>query len=139
MPGKIDNVMFSPCGVNCMVCYVHLKKKKPCKGCLFDDLDKPERCKSCEIKNCAKEKGLIYCFECTDFPCKRIVYLDKSYQKRYKVSLIENSKETHSQGFEYFFNKERKKLACSKCGGIISLHDKDCSECGNMIHSGKKE
>ena len=121
--------MFAPCGMNCLICYVHLKKKKPCKGCLCDDVDKSERCKNCEIKNCAKEKGIIYCFKCENHPCKRIINLDKSYQKRYQVSLIDNSKIINDNGFEFFFKKEKKRWNCSECGGVISLHDKECSEC----------
>jgi hypothetical protein len=133
MPEKIDNNMLAPCGMNCMVCCVHLKKKKPCRGCLCDDTDKPEICKSCEIKNCAKKREIIYCFKCEDFPCKRIVNLDKSYQKRYQASLIDNSKTIKDNGFEYFFKKEKKRWKCLECGGIISLHDKECSECGCKI------
>jgi len=133
MPEKIVASMFAPCGMNCMVCYVHLKKKKPCNGCLCDDTDKPERCKVCEIKNCAKEKGFIYCYHCADFPCKRISNLEKSYQKRYQVSLIDNSKTIMANGFEYFFEKEKERWQCTECGGVVSLHDKECSECGGKV------
>src|SRR4030042_3165397 len=103
MPENIDKIMFAPCGMNCMVCYVHLKKKKPCSGCLCSDAGKPERCKFCEIKNCAQEKGFIYCFKCKTFPCKRIKNLEKSYQTRYQVSLIDNSKIISDNGFDCFF------------------------------------
>lgn len=36
-PGKIDVVMFAPCGMNCFVCYKHCLHKKPCAGCLRGD------------------------------------------------------------------------------------------------------
>ena len=129
MPEIIDINMFAPCGMNCLVCYVHLKKKKPCSGCLCDNVDKPKRCKNCEIKNCVKEKGIIYCFKCENYPCKRIINLEKSYQKRYQVSLIDNSKKINDNGFESFLKKEKMRWNCSECGGVISLHDKECSEC----------
>ncbi len=135
MPEMIDTAMFSPCGMNCMVCSVHLKKKKPCKGCLFDDTDKTERCRICEIKKCAKEKGSIYCFTCTDFPCKSISDLDKNYQRRYHVSLIDNCTMIKTYGFDHFFKTEQEKWHCSICEGVISLHDKECSECGKKVNS----
>ncbi len=133
MPENIEIRMFAPCGMNCMGCYVHVKKKKPCNGCLLDDTDKPERCKFCEIKKCAKAKEIVYCFKCPEFPCKKIVNLDRSYQKRYQVSLIENSKKVSTIGFKPFLKQEREKWICSKCGGIISLHDRECSECERKV------
>lgn len=133
MPESIENFMFAPCGMNCMVCYVHLKKKQPCSGCLSSDTNKPERCKSCAIKSCAKEKSFVYCFDCIDFPCKRIKNLEKSYQKRYQVSLLSNSKHVKEEGFASFFEKEVSRWTCTECKGVISLHDKECSECGIKV------
>ncbi len=131
MPEKIDNQLFAPCGMNCMVCYVHLKDKKPCCGCLGDDNNKPERCKTCKIKSCAKEKGLTYCYECSEFPCKQIKNLEKSYNKRYNTSLIENSKKVQAVGIVAFEASEREKWICTICSGVISLHDAECSNCKN--------
>jgi hypothetical protein len=130
MPDKIDQKMFAPCGMNCMVCYVHLKNKKPCGGCMNSDINKPERCRLCKIKICAHEKQLRYCLECPDFPCLQIKNLDKSYRKRYGVSLIENSRGVSAEGFEFFFLKEKSRWSCTECGDIISLHDKECTGCG---------
>lgn len=121
--------MFAPCGMNCKVCYKHLKPKKSCKGCLSSDDDKPEHCKKCNIKNCVKEKGITYCFECADFPCKQIKNLDKSYIKRYGVSLVQNGITVKNDGLECFMMKEKEHWTCKKCSGIISLHDAECSEC----------
>lgn len=131
MPEKIENQLFAPCGINCMVCYVHLKDKKPCCGCLVDDNNKPERCKNCKIKNCTQEKGLIYCYECSEFPCKQIKSLEKSYNKRYNTSLIENSKKVKERGITAFEASEREKWICQICSGVISLHDAECSDCKN--------
>ena len=88
---NIDAIMFAPCGMNCKVCYKHCYHKKPCAGCLNSDKNKPEHCRKCKIKDCIKGKGLSYCFECSDYPCKLIKNLEKSYNKRYQASLMENS------------------------------------------------
>lgn len=129
MPDNIPSHFFAPCGINCKVCYVHLKEKKPCKGCLGEDDSKPEHCRNCKIKNCAREKSITYCYQCSDFPCKQIKNLEKSYNKRYETSLVDNSKIVAQQGIENFMTIETKKWKCNYCGGIISLHDKICSEC----------
>lgn len=133
MPSEIQESFFAPCGINCMVCYVHLKDKKPCSGCLGDKQHKPERCIVCSIKNCAQEKGFTYCYECTDFPCKRIKNLEKSYKKRYNISLIENSKMVKEKGIKAFQKDEQEKWKCNICAGVISLHDKICSNCHKTV------
>ena len=90
---------------------------------------KPERCKICEIKICAHEKGYDYCYECNDFPCKVLKNMEKSYTKRYATSLLGNSKIVKEKGIKHFESNEKVKWTCKKCNGVISLHDGVCSEC----------
>lgn len=135
MPKVIEDIMLAPCGMNCAVCYKHVgirKPAKPCEGCLKDDAHKPEHCRKCNIKSCVGEKGYTYCSECVDFPCRPIKNLEKSYNKRYSASLIENSKTAHEKGVAAFLEQDRKKWTCCKCGGAFSLHDGACSECDNQ-------
>lgn len=121
--------MFAPCGMNCMVCYRHCNHKKPCAGCLGSDAGKPEHCRRCDIKDCAGGRGLSYCFACPDYPCKRIRNLEKSYNRRYAASLMENSAAVQAVGLEAFLEGQRADFTCPACGGVISLHDAACSEC----------
>ncbi len=129
MPTIIDNIMFAPCGINCMVCYKHCNSKKPCIGCLAGDLGKTEHCRKCKIKDCVNKKELTYCFECVDFPCMLIKNLEKSYNKRYQASLIKNGLSVKEFGLVAFLTSDREEWTCSSCGGIISLHESRCSEC----------
>ena len=126
---NIDTSMFAPCGMNCLVCYKHCCHKKPCAGCLNSDKGKPEHCRKCKIKDCIKVKKLPYCFECSDYPCKRIKNLEKSYNKRYQKSLMENSEFVRQFGLEKFMDMQKEIYTCSQCGGIISIHNRECSEC----------
>ena len=125
----IEAVMFAPCGMNCMVCYKHCRHKKPCDGCLSGGAGKPAHCRACRIKDCARETGAAYCFDCPGFPCKSIKNLEKSYQKRYQASLLENSAFVRRHGLELFMEMQKEKYTCPKCGGVISLHDRACSDC----------
>jgi hypothetical protein len=129
MPSHIENSMLAPCGINCMVCYKHCHSKKICLGCLNHDHGKSTRCQNCCIKACAISKGHTYCYECSAFPCKQIKNLDKSYIKRYQVSLVENGHMAKALGVEAFMAFDRERWTCPNCGGIISLHDGECSEC----------
>lgn len=127
---KLNETMFAPCGMNCLVCYKHCYHKKPCYGCLQSDDGKPEHCRKCKIKDCVKEKTLQYCFECWEYPCKRLKYLEKSYRTRYGASLYENSLFVKENGLTKFMERQKQKYTCPECGGTISLHDRECSECG---------
>mgnify|MGYP002357261948 CR=1 FL=1 len=121
--------MFAPCGMNCKVCYKHCYSKKSCNGCMANNGNTPKHCRACKIKDCVKTHRLTYCFECMEFPCKLIKNIDKSYIARYHVSLIENSNKVKVTGLQKFMMEDKEKYTCSYCGGVISLHDKECSEC----------
>ncbi len=125
----IETIMFAPCGMNCKVCYKHCYTKKPCEGCLKSDEGKPEHCRKCKIKACVKQKGLTYCYECNEYPCKLIKNLEKSYNTRYGASLVENSRFVKANGLAVFMEQQKEKYTCPNCGGIISIHDSECSEC----------
>lgn len=134
---KIEEIMFAPCGMNCMVCYKHFYTKKPCGGCLKSDSGKPGHCRECKIKNCIKSQDIKYCYECGDYPCKQIKNLEKSYNTRYSVSLQANSNFVKENGLSEFMKEQKQKYTCPQCGGIISLHDCECSECGKTMDSTK--
>lgn len=124
----------APCGMNCQLCYQHLKKK-PCLGCRAHSENMPASCRACEIRSCADRQD-IYCFQCEEFPCKRIKALDKSYRTRYGVSLTEWGKMAEKQGVEAFLQEQLAQYTC-ECGGLISIHDGDCSKCGKQYPLGR--
>lgn len=133
MPQKMDISMFAPFGMNCMVCYKHCYHKKPCAGCLNSSKGKPEHCRKCKIKDCIKDKGVTYCFACFDYPCELITDLEKSYNKRYQASLIKNSEYVRQHGLEAFMEQQKETYTCPECEGILSIHDRECSECQEKL------
>jgi hypothetical protein len=85
-------VLTAPCGLDCFNCPTYegnitgewkirtsefLKipvEETPCKGCR----DEKGNCKfapnnHCTTWDCVHEKGVAYCHECTDFPCKLLM------------------------------------------------------------------
>ncbi len=131
--GSIDIEMFAPCGMNCTVCYKHChtrKIQKPCSGCMQENKSKPVHCRKCKIKDCVQLKEITYCYQCGDFPCRLIRNLEKSYNSRYDESLVENSEIVKGNGVFYFMETHSARYTCTECGGIVSLHDKVCTECG---------
>jgi hypothetical protein len=129
MPESLSTYFLASCGIDCAACYARLRLKNACPGCLSKAAGKPEHCRSCSIKACAKNRGLNRCYGCSDFPCSNIRRIDKRYLTRYGVGLIENGRKARAMGLREFMAAERKRWTCLECGGILNQHKRVCSEC----------
>lgn len=98
----------------------------------MSDENKPSSCRKCKIKNCVNEKEINFCYECSEYPCKILKRLDKSYQMRYKESLVKKMSIIETMGMDYYLEKERERLKCSECGHELNLHDKICHMCSKI-------
>lgn len=85
-------------------------------------------------------KGLIrFCYECKDFPCKRLKALDKRYRTKYHMSMIENLRAIKEHGIENFLRKEDDKWSCPDCGNMICCHNGLCLNCKiDILRQNKK-
>ena len=128
----INAQMIAPCGINCSVCFAHLRQKNQCPGCLSEDEEhKMNHCKKCSIRFCIGHdaEDFVYCSECSEFPCKKIINIDKRYVTKYHTSLINNLLEIKENGMEEFLADEQHKWTCPHCGGILSIHKDFCETC----------
>lgn len=132
----IQKKMIAPCGMNCSLCIAYQFrekdlnkqgfKRKYCPGCI----PRGENCSFtgglCELL----EKGTVrFCYECKEFPCKRLKALDKRYRTKYHMSMIENLEFIKEQGAESFLQKEEEKWRCPSCGEVICCHNGLCMNC----------
>ncbi len=135
-PSKTDivrAVLIAPCGMNCRLCRAYLREKNPCPGCRGEDRDKPKTRVLCYIKNCRKRANSRsgYCFRCDEFPCSRLLFLDKRYRTKYGMSMIGNLKNIRRSGIRSFIKSETKKWTCPSCGELICVHEPACVTCGH--------
>ena len=125
--------LIAPCGMNCRICIAYFgytmsgaKRKKKCMGCYPTG-------KSCSHlkKYCEKltRKKIGYCFECNDFPCKKLQRLDASYRQRFNMSMIDNLRNITQHGMKQFLQSQKLKYECPNCGGVVCVHDGKCYEC----------
>ncbi len=130
----LNSVLIAPCGINCGLCIGFQREKNSCAGCKTSLGKKPISCTNCFIKNCegiAKSK-MGFCFECNNFPCKRIKNLDKRYKVKYGLSVIENLNIIKTLGVNKFIKLEKEKWKCKECGAILCAHRDYCVKCGNQ-------
>jgi len=122
--------LIAPCGMNCGVCMAYLREKNKCPGCRIIDKNKPITRTQCKIKNCKvfKYKKVKFCFECKNFPCDKLQYIDKRYRTKY--NMIKNLENIKKLGIRKFVENEKIRWTCSKCNGIICVHKGFCVDCG---------
>lgn len=121
----------APCGMDCVLCEVRQREKKPCGGCSADDGNKPRHCVACAIRHCDLRKQNAFCFACGNFPCSRLKQLDSRYQRKYGVSLIENLRTMKNKGTEAFREAQEERWRCKNCGAMLCIHKATCPECGS--------
>lgn len=133
--------LLAPCGMNCALCYVHLREKKACEGCYGDPQKMPKHCMNCAIRGCEHRQGgaSAFCFECDQFPCKRLKGFDKRYQKSYQISLIENLQDIQKGGVEGFLRVQEQAYTCPVCGGIVCVQYDACLACHPEAAQTKKK
>jgi len=77
-----------------------------------------------------RERKIDCCFECKEFPCNRLKKLDERYRKkRWDTLFTQNLMEIKDKGIEEFLRHQEEKHCCTKCSGVISVHDKKCYDC----------
>lgn len=131
----METRLIAPCGMNCGICLAYLRDKRRCPGCLGEDINKSASCIQCIIKNCEviKQSQSKFCYECENYPCKRLKQLDKRYRTKYKMSMIENLENIKAAGLSVFIENEKERWLCKKCGGVICVHRGYCLQCGPIV------
>ena len=145
---QLTKELIAPCGMNCAVCSKYLAFVNNWKG---------SRCSSCRVRGqrCtylfAKCSGINnnivtinteFCFECEQYPCKEIKRMDKRYRDNYSVSTKDNLDNIKEQGIDKFREEQYKKHSCTKCGELISVHNRKCFKCEavtNLVEKVGKE
>ena len=128
--------LIAPCGMNCGICMAYLRKERRCTGCRDDDTNKAATVMRCIIKNCdtVKTNESGFCFECAEYPCRRLRQLDKRYRTKYAMSMIENLESIKKIGLVAFVEEEKERWRCLKCGGIVCVHRGYCYNCGERVN-----
>jgi len=133
----VSEELIAPCGMNCAICskylaYVNNLNRSQCVGCrprnegcayLFD---------KCTGINHAKEGNLVFCIECSQYPCKQIDRMDARYRKEYNMSVKDSLEAIKKTGISEFIEEQYIKYRCSKCGGMISIHNRKCFKCDEV-------
>ncbi len=132
----MKEVFIAPCGMNCKLCVAYQFKEKDlnkkgfhrkyCPGCIPRGKNCKYMANKCELVGKGK---LRFCYECEEFPCKRLKSLDKRYHTKYHMSMIKNLEFIRKYGMDKFLKQEEKKWKCPECGDVICCHNGLCLSC----------
>jgi len=128
--------LIAPCGMNCAVCSGYLALKNDvkskgirmpyCKGCRPRDKKCAFLKKRCDLLLSNKVE---FCYECKDFPCERLIHVDKRYQTFFRMSMVGNLESIKRNGMSKFLEAQEEKWRCPKCGEEICCHNGICFNC----------
>jgi hypothetical protein len=131
--------------MNCAICsrylsYLNNLKRSQCIGCR----PRNQRCsylfeKCTGINNIASTDNAVFCFVCNQYPCKQINRIDDRYRNNYKMSMKDNLDCIKKMGISNFIDEQYKKYSCSKCGGLISIHNRKCFKCDTITRLVEKD
>ena len=83
----------------------------------------------CKMYDCAMERGIDFCSECTDYPCDNL----KQFQSEapHRIELWDDLTYIKEKGWEVWMKEARAKYSCPKCAAINSAYDLNCRKCGS--------
>ena len=129
----------APCGMNCALCSAFHRKKDTCPGCRSYAGGISRHIDNCVMRNCptVAQNASGFCYECSEFPCKRLKALDKRYRAKYHASMLGNLAQIRDAGMDALLQSQRKMWTCATCGGVVNIHRGLCLRCGAVKRFGR--
>jgi hypothetical protein len=141
-----DKRLAAVCGLFCPACSVFIGTKedpgrlnviaqrvqRPIEELRCDGCRSEKRCFYCETKctmaKCAAAKGVDFCGECAEYPCKDL----KAFQAEmpHRIELWKSQERIRAVGHEKWYEEMIEQYSCKKCGTLNSTYDLKCRKCG---------
>ncbi len=147
MSPNADKKLAAVCGLFCPACHMYIATQEDpeklamlsqryrksldelrCNGCRSD-----KRCFFCKtvctMAKCAAGKGVEFCGDCADYPCKDL----KEFQSLmpHRIELWQNHARRKEVGLEAWYVEMVDHYSCPNCRTINSAYDLTCRKCGN--------
>jgi hypothetical protein len=148
MPERLD----APCGLYCGGCDAYLAtirgtqealaaacgrtpEEVTCRGCRSDR--RAVYCKSCEIRDCIRRRGLDHCGLCPEFPCEKLIAFRDSVA--HHALVLRNLRRRRVIGVEAWLREKQERWACPACSREAGWYDTQCCRCGAPLVSCREE
>lgn len=110
MEYKLRNYpLFSACGLNCGLCpRYQMDGASKCPGCSGKGF--LTKHPTCGVLSCNQRKGLEYCYECEEYPCKKYVGADSSDSFISHYNQFKDNEKAKRMGIELYMNELNEKI-----------------------------
>lgn len=103
-----------------------------CHGCKSDT--PAVYCRTCDIKKCAEEKNVNFCFQCTEYLCPRLTAFKNDEHPHHSV-IFKNLETIKNKGVESWLKEQKSRWSCSECGTSYTWYDNVCPQCGSTVYN----
>jgi hypothetical protein len=140
-----DKTFAAVCGLYCRACSWYIaateepgrlrrlasqfhftEEESLCRGCRSSK--RLPYCANCKMSICAAERGIDFCSQCDEYPCKDL----KSFQSAmpHRFELWSNLDRIWQVGYAQWLREMEKHYSCPSCGTMNSAYDLKCRKCG---------
>jgi hypothetical protein len=140
-----DKKLAAVCGLYCEACTLFIATKEDparlkglaerfkiseeamkCYGCRSDK--RGPYCEICKMFDCAAERGIDFCIECTEYPCNDLKQFQS--ERPHRIELWDDLGRIGEIGYKNWLQEINENYTCPQCRSINSAYDLRCRKCG---------
>jgi hypothetical protein len=107
-----------------------------CRGCRTDVVAR--WCAECEMRLCARRRGVAFCSDCDDYPCEHVRTFQADKHPHHSV-VLKNLAAIAEGGGEAWLAAQLERWGCPSCGARFTWYDKKCDACGTELYDCRAE
>ncbi len=104
-----------------------------CQGCASSVLT--PWCRDCEIKTCARSKGLRYCLPCGEYPCAKLTAFVNDPRYPYHRAVQRDMLRLKEIGIDAWLREQPARWICPSCGSTFHWFARRCGQCGTRVNA----
>jgi hypothetical protein len=108
-----------------------------CYGCKSEQ--PAPHCAVCNIKQCARDKGYEFCFECSELPCEFMTGFIEDERYPYHLGVMKNLNFIRENGLEVWLKAQEPRWRCPECNTKFAWQDEYCANCQNTVPNYKAD
>jgi redox-sensing transcriptional repressor len=107
-----------------------------CRGCNSSEVS--IWCRDCEIRTCARERGLRYCLQCESYPCEKAERFLGDPKCPFHSDTPALMARLSEIGLESWADEQSRRWICKSCGGPFDWFSERCPACGAEVLGEKR-
>ena len=90
-------------------------------------------CGQCNLKRCARARGVEFCGACGDFPCKDWSAFQGDTRYPYHAEVGDHLRAIAATGEDAWIRSQERRWTCAMCGARGGWYTRACPRCGSRM------